>query len=238
MSCFPLNKNISLEAGLSVHYEIVNKLISPLLTESRQGKIAKVAASRNFSNCVVLEGIYDRGNISAVMRTAEALGFVNFHVIETQTKFKEANRVTQGADKWTEVQKWKSTIDCVTHLKKLGHTIVVTSLEASKPMHEVDWTVPTALVLGNEKEGITEQMKSLSDERIILPMSGFVQSYNISVAGALSLYHIYQARTQNLGTCADVTDEEIEILKAHYAIRTQDSSFDILKRFLSERSQT
>lgn len=238
MSCFPLDKIISLEAGLNVHYEIVNKLIAPLLTEPRQSKIAKVAASRNFSNCVVLEGIYDRGNISAVMRTAEALGFVNFHVIETQTKFKEANRVTQGADKWTEVQKWKSTIDCVTHLKKLGHKIVVTSLEASKPIHEVDWTVPTALVLGNEKEGITEQMKSLSDERIILPMSGFVQSYNISVAGALSLYHIYLARMQRLGKCADVTDEEIEILKAHYAIRTQDSSFDILKRFLSEKSQT
>ncbi len=232
MSCFPLSPNISLEAGLSVHYEIVNKLIAPLLTDSRQGKVAKVAASRNFSNCVVLEGIYDRGNISAVMRTAEALGFVNFHVIETQSKFKEANRVTQGADKWTEVQKWKSTIDCVTHLKKLGHKIVVTSLEASKPIADVDWTVPTALVLGNEKEGISEEMKSLSDERIILPMSGFVQSYNISVAGALSLYHIYQARMQKLGTSADVTLEQIEILKAHYAIRTQDSSFDILKRYL------
>jgi len=237
VSCFPLDKNMSIEAGLSVHYEIVNKLITPLLTQPRQSKIAKVAASRNFSNCVVLEGIYDRGNISAVMRTAEALGFVNFHVIETQSKFKEANRVTQGADKWTEVQKWKSTIECVNHLKKLGHKIVVTSLEASKPISEVDWTKPTALVLGNEKEGITQEMKQLSDERIILPMSGFVQSYNISVAGALSLYHIYQDRMQKLGKCADVTNEQIEILKAHYAVRTQDSSFDILKRFLSETNQ-
>ncbi len=54
---------------------------------------------------MVLEGVYDRGNISAVMRTAGGLGFGNFHVIETQEKFKEANRVTQGADKWVESQK-------------------------------------------------------------------------------------------------------------------------------------
>ena len=113
----------------------------------------------------------------------------------------------------------------------------MTSLEASKPIGEVDFSVPTALVLGNEKEGITQEMKDFSDERIILPMSGFVQSYNISVAGALSLYHVYLDRMQKLGKCADVTNEQIEILKAHYAIRTQDSSFDILKRFLSEKNQ-
>jgi len=237
VSVFPLSPHIALESGLSAHYEIVNRLIMPLLTESRQKKVQQVAALRNFSNCVVLEGIYDRGNISAVMRTAEALGFVNFHVIETQGKFKEANRVTQGADKWTEVEKWKTTKQCITELKKRGHRIVVTSLEASKPIHEVDFTTPTAFVLGNEKEGISEEMKSLSDERIILPMSGFVQSYNISVAGALGLYHIYQDRFKKLGHNQDVSAEQIEILKAHYAIRTQDSSYDILKRHLSVGSQ-
>ena len=237
MNVFPLESQIRLESGLTAHYEVVNRLILPLLTEARQKKVQTVASLRNFSNCVVLEGIYDRGNISAVMRTAEALGFVNFHVIETQSKFKEANRVTQGADKWTEVEKWKTTKDCIAELKKRGHRIVVTSLEASKPIHEIDFTTPTAFVLGNEKEGISEEMKYLSDERIILPMSGFVQSYNISVAGALGLYHIYQDRLKKLGKNHDVSPEQIEILKAHYAIRTQDSSFDILKRYLSDNQQ-
>lgn len=236
MSCFPLTNEIRLESNLTVSSEIVRKLITPLLTEARQEKIKKVALARNFSNAVVLEGIYDRGNVSAVMRTAEALGFVNFHVIETQTRFKEANRVTQGADKWTEVERWSSTADCVRELKKRGHRIVVTSLEASKPIHEVDFTGPTALVLGNEKSGISEEMKALADERIILPMQGFVQSYNISVAGALSLYHIYQTRTQKLGRSSDVSKAEAEILEAHYALRTQDSAVDILKRHLSEKS--
>ncbi len=232
VGCFPLSAEISLEAGLKAHYEIVNKMIGPLLTEDRLKKIDRVVAGRNFSNAVVLEGIYDRGNISAVMRTAEAFGFVNFHVIETQEKFKEANRVTQGADKWTEVQKWKTTKECILELKKRGHKIVATSLEASKPIHEIDWTVPTALVLGNEKEGITREMLELSDERVIIPMNGFVQSFNISVAGALSLYHIYLTRMQKLGRSADVTPVEQDILRAYYYMRTQDSSYDILARHL------
>lgn len=213
-----------------VHHELVIKLIGPLLTEERRQKIDRVVEGRNFSNAVVLEGIYDRGNISAVMRTAEALGFVNFHVIETQEKFKEANRVTQGADKWTEVQKWKTTREAVMHLKSKGHKIVATSLEASKPIHEIDWTVPTALVLGNEKEGITQEMFELSDERVIIPMAGFVQSFNISVAGALSLYHIYRERIARFGKCADVTEEQKQILRAHYYLRTQDSAEQVLER--------
>jgi tRNA (guanosine-2'-O-)-methyltransferase len=234
MSLFPLSAEVPVQDNLSVNYKLIVDTIGPLLTAERLAKIERVVAGRNFSNAVVLEGIYDRGNISAVMRTAEAFGFVNFHVIETQEKFKEANRVTQGADKWTEVQKWKTTTECIRELKKRGHKIVATSLEASKPIDEIDWTVPTALVLGNEKEGISKEMFELSDERVIIPMSGFVQSFNISVAGALSLYHIYLERLARFGKVADVTAEEKEILKAHYYMRTQDSSYDILKRMFSQ----
>lgn len=235
MSLFPLSSDILVRDHLKVHHELVVKTIGPLLTIERLAKIDRVVAGRNFSNAIVLEGIYDRGNISAVMRTAEAFGFVNFHVIETQEKFKEANRVTQGADKWTEVQKWKTTGECIRELKKRGHKIVATSLKSSKPIDEIDWTVPTALVLGNEKDGISEEMFDLSDERVIIPMSGFVQSFNISVAGALCLYHTHLERIARFGKVADVTEEEKEILKAHYYLRTQDSGQDILHKLFSNR---
>lgn len=236
MNIFPFHEEIPVRDNLRVHWKIILDTIGPLLTPDRQLKIEKVASARNFSNAVVLEGIYDRGNISAVMRTAEALGFVNFHVIETQEKFKEANRVTQGADKWTEVQKWKNTRDCIVDLKKRGHKIVATSLEASKPLAEIDWTVPTALVLGNEKDGISKEMFELSDERVIIPMAGFVQSFNISVAGAICLYHIYLKRMEKWNKASDVTEEQKQILKAHYCLRTQDSSADILQRLLSTQA--
>lgn len=227
---FPLGPEINLLDGqLKVSPQDVMTHIFPLLTLDRQKKIISVAQERCFDISIVLESIYDRGNISAVMRTAEGLGFANFHIIETFEKFKEANRVTQGADKWVETKKWKSTQDFIKFAKTNNIRICVTSLEAAKPLHEVDFSTPLALVLGNEKSGISKEMFEAADERVIIPMPGFVQSFNISVAGALSLYQIYQDRLRRLGKVSDVTLEQIEILKAHYALRTLDSAEAILK---------
>lgn len=227
---FPLQNPIEYQSGHFADVTEIEEKIWPLLTPERQRKISEVAAHRCFDISVVLESIYDRGNISAVMRTAEGLGFSRFHIIETFEKFKNANRVTQGADKWVEVQKWKKTSDAIEYFKKNKIRICVTSLDAAKPLHEVDFSTPLALVLGNEKDGVSQEMLEAADERVIIPMPGFVQSFNISVAGALCMYQIYQSRLQKLGRCEDVSDEQIRILKAEYALRTLDSAEAILKK--------
>jgi tRNA (guanosine-2'-O-)-methyltransferase len=205
-----------------------------MLTEARVQKIKNVTSGRNFSNAVVLEGIYDRGNISAVMRSAEALGFANFHVIETQEKFKESQRVTAGADKWVEVKKWKSTQESVQHLKSKGHRIIVTHLESSKPLSEIDWSTPTALVLGNEKDGVSPEMLEAADERVIIPMSGFVQSFNISVAGALCFYQTALWLMTKRNQVGDLSEKQKQILEAYYFLRTQDSAAKILESHLTK----
>lgn len=231
---FPYGPEISIRDHLNIHYQVILDKVGPLLTDERRQKIDKVIAQRNFDTAVVLEGIYDRGNISAVMRSAEGLGFGNFHVIETQEKFKEANRVTQGADKWVEVQKWKSTSDCVKALKKQGYKICVTHLsEKSKPLSGIDFSGKTAFVLGNEKEGVTPEMIAAADECVIIPMTGFVQSFNISVAGALGLYHISQDREKRLGRNASLNAEEQAILRAYYYMRTQDSAASYLEELFA-----
>lgn len=230
---FPFSNILSVTPQLQVPYQKVLEHIGPLLTEARRARIAQVVEGRNFSNAVVLESIYDRGNISAVMRSAEGLGFANCHVIETGERFKESARVTAGADKWVEVSKWKSTTDCVRSLKEQGYKIIVTHLdETSKPLHEIDFTGKTALVLGNEKDGVSAEMIAAADERVIIPMSGFVQSFNISVAGALSMYHISLDRLKKLGKNGDLSKEQMDILTAIYYLRTQDSSPEILGKLL------
>jgi tRNA (guanosine-2'-O-)-methyltransferase len=231
-----LNEEIALSSDLSVSPDLVIDLIGPLLTSERRRKIAHVVSGRTANVAVVLEGLYDRGNISAVMRTAEAFGFVDFHVIETQEKFKEANRVTQGADKWVEVQKWKKTQDCVRTLKQQGFQLVVTSLDASRPLGEVDFSKPTAFVLGNEKSGVSPEMLAAADVRVIIPMTGFVQSFNISVAGALGLYHIHLAREKVMTSSGDLSPAEQKNLIAQYYLRTQDSAVDILREHLLRKS--
>lgn len=229
---FSLTDPIEFQPGKWASVQNIMTTIFPLLTPERQQKILNVTKERCFDVSVVLENIYDRGNTSAVMRTGEGLGFANFHVIETFEKFKESNRVTQGADKWIEVKKWKSTSAVIDYFKKNKIRICVTSLEAAKPIHEIDFTSPIALVLGNEKSGISQEMSDAADERVIIPMPGFVQSFNISVAGALCLYQIYQNRLQKLGKNADVSEKQMQILNAHYALRTLDSAADILKNKL------
>lgn len=231
---FPYRPELEITPHLKVHFEEVLKHIGPLLTPERKQKIDRVVSLRNFDTAVVLEGIYDRGNISAVMRSAEGLGFGNFQVIETQEKFKEANRVTQGADKWVEVKKWKKTTDCVRALQEQGYKICVTHLdETSKPLHDIDFSGKVALVLGNEKDGVSPEMVKAADERIIIPMTGFVQSFNISVAGALSLYHISQDRLKRRGTNASLNDTEQGILRALYYLRTQDSAVQYLEELFA-----
>lgn len=225
---FPYPEEIEVKPGHFVSYKRVLNEIGPLLTEARRERIDQVVAQRNYSINIVLENIYDRGNASAVMRTAEAFGFQNFDLIEGGEKFKAANRVTMGAEKWLNVRKWKTSRDCILKLKEEGYQIVATSLEASQPIGTIDFSKRTALVLGNEKEGVSREMLDASDARVIIPMVGFVQSFNISVAGALSLYHISQDRTRRLGKNADITPEQQEILRAHYFMKTLDSAPEIL----------
>ncbi len=227
---FPFESQIPIEHDYKAPYQKVLEHIWPLLTDERRKKIERVVQGRCFSNVVVMEGIYDRGNISAVMRSAEALGLGQVHLIELGEKFKESQRTTAGADKWVEMKKWKSTKECVQALKAQGKQIVVTHLDAtSKPIAEIDFSKPSALVLGNEKDGVSREMIEAADHRVIIPMEGFVQSYNISVAGALCFYQMYQSHLQKTHRAGDLTETQMEILKAVYAARTLDSSRAVLE---------
>lgn len=235
---FPFSENIHLGKtadgqALQISAELAHDHIEKLLTKDRIDKIHRVVENRTYNVVTVLENLYDRGNASAVMRSAEALGIAQVHSIEPNEKMKESQRTTAGADKWVEVRRWKKTADCVAELKRQKKQIVVTHLDAtSVPIHEVDFTKPTAIVLGNEKEGVSPEMIAAADVRVILPMVGFVQSYNISVAGALCFYHIFMDRMRRQGFHGDLTDKEKKILRTIYYMRTQPSSEDILKELI------
>lgn len=228
---FPFSETLSLDQKDKVHYQAVLDQVFPLLTAERRQKIERVIRGRNFRHVVAMENIYDRGNISAVVRSAEAFGFANIHVVETFEKFKESQRTTAGADKWVELSKWKSTADFVGAMKKQGKKIIVTHLDAtSVPLDEIDFTHDSAIVLGNEKDGVSAEMIAAADHRVIIPMAGFVQSFNISVAGALCFYQLAQQEKKLLaGRESFLSDKEKEILKAVYAARTLDTAAEIIR---------
>ncbi|MEZ4458930.1 MAG: RNA methyltransferase [bacterium] len=229
---FPFPHKIALDGHDWSAEEIVTAL-TPFLKDERRKRLDAVAAARTFGVATVVDGLYDRGNVSAVMRSAEGLGFAPFHVVETQARFKKANRVTQGSDKWLEITRWKDPALCAKHLKALGYQIVTTHLEAAKPIDAIDFTRPTALVLGNEKNGVSQQMLDHTDHNIIIPMSGFAQSFNISVAAAISLYHIRLNRDR-AGMASDLTPEQLVALRAQYYLRSVGNARAILARLADD----
>lgn len=228
---FPFSEELSVREDLRIHHRLIVEQIGPLLTPERRARIDAVVLERCFGVTVVLEGIYDRGNISAVLRTAEGLGFADFHVIENQPKFKEANRVTKGADKWVEVRRHRQTSEVLPLLKAQGKRLVVTALtDKARSIEDVDFSQPTAIVLGNEKEGVSAEMIAAADDVVVFPMVGFVQSFNISVAAALVLAQIRSDRIRRRGKNGDLTSVEMDILRAEYMLRTLDSAEDILSQ--------
>lgn len=229
---FPHSEDIEVSPHLKVNYKLVLDLLLPQITVERQQRFNEVLSHRTFEVATVCESIYDRGNISAVIRSAEAFGFAPFHIIETGEKFKNSARVTRGAEKWVEERKWKSTSSAVEFLKSENRKLIVTSLDANVAIDDIDFSKPVALVMGNEKDGVSEEMKAAADYRIKIPMYGFVQSFNISVAAAISLHHISQKRKQ-LELKSELTDQQREILKAHYVLRTLDSGADQLQEYFN-----
>ena len=214
----------------------IQSLMAEYLTPERVKRIAKTVEGRTCDVAVVLEGVSDLGNLSAVMRSAEAMGVQRAHVIQLSEKFKAANRVSKGADKWLDVEKWHGTLACTRELKRQGYQIVATHLdERAKPISEIDFTKPTAIVFGNEKDGITPEMIAEADHTMIIPMQGFVQSFNISVAAAIAIYHIYLERMKAFGKMGNLTDIEKEFLKAEFCLRSSDDPERLLSEVLSRR---
>jgi len=197
----------------------IQELLLPYLTTDRHARIAQVIAQRTYSIVPVTEGLYDRGNVSAVMRSAEAMGCQALHIIDTSKAFKEAKRVTQGAEKWVDIRLWRDTPACVAYFRSQGYRIVVTHVSDATPIAEVPFDIPTAIFFGNEKTGSSESLLGASDARVLVPMQGFTRSFNISVAAALCLYHIQQDRIRRLGSHGDLDEETRHVLTASFYLR-------------------
>jgi tRNA (guanosine-2'-O-)-methyltransferase len=107
--------------------------------------------------------------------------------------------------------------------------LVAAHLEAADPIGDLDLTRRTALVFGNEREGVSAEMLAVCDGRMVIPMAGFTQSFNISVAAAIALYHVHRVR-QETGRAGDLSPAERHALLADYCMRSVGAADAILRR--------
>lgn len=161
----------------------------------RYNRIQDVLKSRQPDLTLCLEEVHKPNNVSAIIRTADATGVSKIHAVWPTESLRTLSHTSAGARNWVEVDTHQSIDEAITELKSQNMQILATNLsDTAIDFREVDYTKPTAIILGSEKVGITKHALELADQDIIIPMVGMVQSLNVSVASALILYEAQRQR--------------------------------------------
>jgi tRNA (guanosine-2'-O-)-methyltransferase len=168
------------------------------MTPERHTRIRQMLATRQPDLTVCLEQVHKPHNVSAIIRTADAVGAHHVHAVWPFAKMKTLVSTAAGSNSWVQVKTHADIQQAVAHLKAQKMQILATHLsDKAVDFREIDYTQPTCILLGQEKTGITAEALALADREIIIPMIGMVQSLNVSVAAALILYEAQRQRQLN-----------------------------------------
>lgn len=182
-------------------------------TEKRLEKIKAVVSKRQPSLKIILENIHDPHNVSAIFRTCDAAGIPKVSLLYNIESFpKIGKKSSASAFKWIEREKFKSVEECYKHLRSEGYNIYTSSIcEGAKDIYEIDFTQKSAIVMGNEHRGVSKKAEDLADERFYIPMHGMVQSLNVSVSAAITIYEALRQRTaKGMYDKSELSKEQIE----------------------------
>ena len=167
------------------------------MTPERSGKIKKVLSKRQNDLTVVLENVFDPHNISAVMRSCDAVGIQEIFVLNTKIPRhkKWGERSSSSAAKWLTIHQFTDANACFGQLRQQYDTILTTHLSHDAiSLYDCDLTQRIALVFGNEHSGVSDEIRELADGNFIIPQVGMIRSLNISVACAVTLYEAFRQK--------------------------------------------
>ncbi len=182
-------------------------------TEKRLNKIINTLKARQHSLRVVIENVHDPHNVSAIFRTCDAVGVPKVTLLYTIESFPKISKVSSSsANKWIERERFNDTKECFDSLREEGYKIYSTILdENAVSIYDIDFTEKAAIVMGNENRGISEEAAKLSDKTIYIPMRGMIQSLNVSVAAAVTLYEAQRQRAaKGMYDKSELSEEELE----------------------------
>ena len=215
--------------------------LAEVVTPSRRTRIETALALRTRYVAAVLEDVYQPQNASAVLRTCEALGVQDVHVVEALNRFEIRRNVVQGADKWLTIRRYNqagedNTRACLGALKSEGYRIVATTLrEESMPLGDLSLETKAALCFGAEERGLSEVAHEMADVLVRIPMHGFTRSFNISVAAALCLRE-FTERLHGSDVSWQLTEGERMDLRLEWLTKSVPNGSEIARRFLQERA--
>ncbi len=164
----------------------------------RTNKIERALTHRQPTLTVVLENIHDPHNVSAILRSCDAVGIMSVRLLYTIESFPDvANAASSSAHKWLDVVRYSSTKSCFDMLHSEGFRVYATRIAPqARSIYDLDMTAPTAIILGNEHRGVSDESTTMADETIYIPMMGMVESLNVSVAAAVTLFEAERQRIE------------------------------------------
>ena len=168
-----------------------------IMTTERFARLVEVLNLRQPDLTVVSDSVHKGQNLSAIVRTCDAVGIMDVHSALDEATFRAHTGTTMGTHKWVETHVYQNVSEPLTKLHSEGYQIVAADTAGSTvDYREIDFTQPTALLLGAEKYGISDTAAPFIDKRITVPMLGMVESFNVSVACAIILAEARRQREQ------------------------------------------
>jgi tRNA (guanosine-2'-O-)-methyltransferase len=168
------------------------------MTPERKERLLSVLNKRQNNITVVLENVFDPHNISAVMRTCDAVGIQDIYVLNTKIARhkKWGQKSSSSAAKWLSIHQFTDAKECFMELRNRYNLILTTHLSGDAvALHDIDFTQSIALIFGNEHDGVSEEIRTLADGNFIIPQVGIIKSLNISVACAVTVYEAMRQKT-------------------------------------------
>ena len=163
----------------------------------RYARLKQVLNQRQPDLTVLTEDVHKPHNLSAIIRTCDAVGIFSVHAVNRHSNIPTYSQVAQGSEKWVKLYTHPDITTAIKHLQEQNYLVYAAHFsDLAVDYREIDYTKPTAILLGTERWGVTETAANLVNGHIIIPMLGMVQSLNVSVANAVILFEAQRQRLE------------------------------------------
>ena len=201
------------------------------ITDERKERFLEIISQRTNHFTVAMEDVFQMHNTSAVVRTCEVFGVQQAHSIEGRFGKRLDAKIAMGAQKWVDVFRYDDTQDCIDTLRNKGYQIVATTPHKDAYfLNDFDITQKSAFFFGTEKEGLSEQVLSQADTFLKIPMVGFTESLNISVAVAIVLQQLTD-KLRRSEIPWQLSEEEHLLTLIEWTKKSVRNVKDVLKRY-------
>jgi tRNA (guanosine-2'-O-)-methyltransferase len=214
---------------------IVCRALEPFLAEGRRERIEATVAARLGGLTLLIENLHDPQNGAAVLRSAEAFGIQTVHVVEAAEKFQFSSDVSQGCEKWLDVERHRTFGAARARLNAAGFALYAAVPDADVALADLDFGRPVAIVVGNEHAGLSAVAVAGADARFAIPMTGMTRSLNLSVAAAIIAFHGASRRRSTLGQPGDLDEAARLRLRARFYAASVRGAEQIVARHLATR---